>query len=42
MALFFGFDQALFFQRQHIVLHPLDLFTTQTTTLDVDRETRQM
>ena len=35
MSLFFGFDQALFFQGSHVVLDPFDLFPAQATPLNV-------
>ena len=42
MTFFFGFDQALLFQRKHVVLHPLDLVATKAAALNVDRQTCQM
>ena len=42
MALFFGLNQALFFQRSHIVLHPLDLVPAQSTALNVHGDAGEM
>src|SRR5438876_11929179 len=35
MTLFFRLDQAEFFERHHVVLHPLDLLAAHATALDV-------
>ena len=41
-ALFFRFDQAQIFEREHVLLHPLDLLAAHAPALDVHRDTGQM